>query len=98
MHPALSFQFERTAQEYMRWSRIPEDERSAAPAWWWGPALALRDAAEPLPDAWCELLTLPPGASSQAAAALLLNALHDQTSPTWPDEFPHRYRPPSHPS
>lgn len=102
MHPALAFQFERAAHEYARWLAVPPDDRSAAPAWWWGPALAMRNLSEPLPQAlpqaWCDLLKLPPGASCRTAGELLLDALQQQTSPTWPDEFPLRYRPPVAPT
>ena len=49
MHPAAVLQFERMIGEYSAWRAIPEAERSPAPAWWWGPAIALRAASEPLP-------------------------------------------------
>jgi hypothetical protein len=94
MHPALVFQFERAVHEYARWLAVPADDRSAAPAWWWGPALAMRDLPETLPQMWCDLLKLPARASCRTAGELLLGVLQSQTSPTWPDEFPHRYQPP----
>ena len=43
MHPAAVLQFERMIDEYARWRAVPEKERSPAPAWWWGPAMELRD-------------------------------------------------------
>ena len=96
MHPALAFQFARAADEYARWRAVATDDRSPAPAWWWGPALALRESSgpQPAPAPWCALLALPVGATCRAAADLLLDALQPQTSPTWPDEFPLKYRPP----
>ena len=45
MHPAARLQFERMIGEYARWRAVPEKERSPAPAWWWGPAMELRNYA-----------------------------------------------------
>ena len=44
MHQAASLQFERMMDEFVLWHAVPEDERSPAPAWWWGPAMAVFDA------------------------------------------------------
>ena len=49
MNPAAVLQFERMIGEYARWRAVPEKERSPAPAWWWGPAMELRNMAQPLP-------------------------------------------------
>ena len=46
MNPAAVLQFERMIGEYARWRAVPEKERSPAPAWWWGPAMELRNMAE----------------------------------------------------
>ena len=59
MHPAARLQFERMIGEYARWRAVPEKERSPAPAWWWGPAMELRNAPQPLPAEWCAELGLP---------------------------------------
>ena len=48
MHQAANLQFERIVDEFVRWRAIKEDERSPAPAWWWGPAF---EAAEYRSDA-----------------------------------------------
>ena len=47
MHPAARLQFERMIGEYARWRAVPEKERSPAPAWWWGPAMELRNMRSP---------------------------------------------------
>ncbi|MET0721535.1 MAG: hypothetical protein ABWY64_11955 [Tardiphaga sp.] len=93
IHPSVKFQFGRAAQEYARWLGVPEPDRSPAPAWWWSPAIAVREAHEPMPHDWSHMLGLPNGASYADAAQTLLRALADQTSPPWPEEFPRRYRP-----
>ena len=38
MHQAADVQFERAVDEFVRWRAVVEDDRSPAPAWWWGPA------------------------------------------------------------
>src|SRR6202035_413821 len=38
MHPAANVQFDRVVREFARWRAVPQDQRSQAPAWWWGPA------------------------------------------------------------
>ena len=63
MHPAAKLQFERMIGEFARWRAVPEDERSPAPAWWWGPAMELRAEREILPAEWRALLGLPEGAT-----------------------------------
>lgn len=93
IEPADRFQFGRVVQEYARWLAVDDDDRSPAPAWWWGPALAVRSAREAMPDGLPQLLRLAPGASYADAAAMLLDAIAEQTSLPWPDEFPHRFKP-----
>jgi hypothetical protein len=88
MHPAAQLQFERLVGEYARWRAVPEAERSPAPAWWWGPAIELRNAPESLPAEWCAELSLPSHATYAAAAELLLKAFAGQTSLPWPYDFP----------
>ena len=61
MHQAASLQFERVMNELVLWHAVPEDERSPAPAWWWGPAIAVFDADEPMRHAWCCELGLGDG-------------------------------------
>ena len=65
MHPAARLQFERVIDEYAKWRAIAESERPPAPAWWWGPSLAVRELADKLPPAWCARLGLPDGAVEQ---------------------------------
>src|SRR5258705_396073 len=86
MHPAARLQFERMIGEYARWRAVPEKERSPAPAWWWGPAMELRNAPHPLPAEWCAALGLPNQATYAAAAEIFLKALAEQTSMAWPSE------------
>lgn len=95
IHPAARFQFGRVIDEYARWRAVAEADRSPAPAWWWGPAIAIRDAQETMPEDWPQRLDLPPGASYADGAAVLLTSLAEQTSLPWPDEFPHKFKPTS---
>ena len=88
MHPAAALQFERMIDEYARWRAVPEKERSPAPSWWWGPAMELRNMAEPLPAKWHVQLRLPAGATYAAGAEIFLKAFAGQTSAPWPYDFP----------
>ena len=90
MHRTANVQFERAVDEFVRWRAVPENERSPAPAWWWGPAFEVRDAPQPMPAEWCAKLELPEGATYAAGAAIFLNALAGQTSLPWPGEFPRK--------
>ncbi|ULK95472.1 hypothetical protein [Bradyrhizobium sp. I71] len=90
MHQAASLQFERVVNEFARWLAVPEDERSPAPAWWWGPAIAVRDAHQPMPGAWSRTLGLGDGSTFADGACLLLALFEDQTSLPWPDDFPRK--------
>jgi hypothetical protein len=88
MHQVASVQFERAVDEYVRWRAVPENERSPAPAWWWGPAFELRGERQPMPPKWCSSLDLPDGASFADGAGIFLASLAGQTSLPWPDNFP----------
>jgi hypothetical protein len=88
MDQATHFQFERTVQEYAAWRAVPEDERSPAAAWWWGPALQTLDDQQPLPPAYTKALELPEGASYADAAAKLIDAIAVQAFLPWPNNFP----------
>jgi hypothetical protein len=90
MHQAASLQFERVMDELVLWHAVPEDERSPAPAWWWGPAMAVCDAQEPMRHAWCCELGLGDGSSFAEGTHALLTLFAEQTSPTWPDDFPRK--------
>ena len=90
MHQAASLQFERVMDELVLWHAVPEDERSPAPAWWWGPAMAVCDAQEPMRHAWCCELGLSDGSSFAEGTYALLTLFAEQTSPTWPDDFPRK--------
>jgi len=90
MHPAARLQFERMIGEYARWRAVPEQERSPAPAWWWGPAVELRSASQALPAEWCAELGLPDHATYAAGAEILLKAFAGQTSLPWPYDFPRK--------
>ncbi|GKQ54539.1 hypothetical protein [Bradyrhizobium sp. Ce-3] len=87
MHPAAKLQFARIADEFARWRAIPEAERPPAPAWWWGPAFEMRDAAELLPSALSRQLRLPDGASFAEGTRVLRRTLAGQTTPPWPYDF-----------
>ena len=90
MHPAARLQLERMVGEYARWRGVAEKERSPAPAWWWGQAIELRHALQPLPTEWCATLGLPEHSTCRAAAEIFLGAFKQQTSLPWPDDFPRR--------
>jgi hypothetical protein len=75
MHPAANVQFERAVREFAQWRAVPEQERSQAPAWWWGPAFEVLGVREPMPADWCARLELPMGASyADGAEVFLKNA------------------------
>jgi hypothetical protein len=88
VHQAANVQFGRAVDEYVRWRAVPENERSPAPAWWWGPAFELLDVRQPMPAEWRANLELPDGACLADGAAIFLNSLAGQTSLPWPDNFP----------
>jgi hypothetical protein len=88
MHQAANVQFERAVLEFVRWRAVPEQTRSAAPAWWWGTAFELRDVRQRMPDAWCASLELPDGATYADGAEVFLKCLGDQTSLPWSGDFP----------
>ena len=90
MHQAASVQFERAVHEFVRWRAVPEQERSPAPGWWWGPAFEIRGVRQSMPAKWCSSLMLPDGSSFATGAELFLQSLADQTSLPWPDEFPRK--------
>ena len=90
MHPAARLQFERSIEEYARWQAVPEAERSLAPAWWWGPAIELRQAAQSLPAECCARLGLPDQATYAAGAEVFLRAFEGQTALPWPHDFPRK--------
>ena len=94
MHQATALQFERIAEEFALWRRVTEDERSAAPAWWWGPAMDALDEAAVMPAKLCSSFELPPGSSYGGGAEVLMKALAEQTSLPWPDEFPRKLKQP----
>jgi len=88
MHPAANVQFERAVREFARWRAVPEQDRSAAPAWWWGPALELLGVQQPMPADWCARLELPNGSMLADGAEVFLKCLADQKSLPWPGDFP----------
>jgi hypothetical protein len=88
MHQAANVQFERVVDEFARWRAVPQQDRSQAPAWWWGPAFETRGVRQPMPAEWCVRLELPDNSSFGDGAQVLLDALAGQTSLPWPDDFP----------
>jgi hypothetical protein len=90
MHSAAKFQFERAVREFSQWRAVPEAERSPAPAWWWQPAFEVATHQEQMPRIWCHRLELPLSSTYAAGAAVLMATLADQTTLTWPDEFPRK--------
>jgi hypothetical protein len=92
MHQAANLQFERAVREFVRWRAVPEQDRSRAPAWWWGPAFEVSDVRQPMPADWCVHLELPVGSSFADGAEVFLTSLAGQTSLPWPHDFPGTHR------
>jgi hypothetical protein len=92
MHQAKLIEFDRLAQEIAAWRAIPKDDRSPAPCWWWGPALALRHAHDAMSPEDCRRFGLPPGASFADAGDKVMAFLAAQRSLSRPGEFPRRRR------
>ena len=90
MHPAARLQFERVIGEFVRWRQVSERERSPAPAWWWGPAIELRDFPGALPIEWCAALGLPDNSTCTAGADVFLKAMAGETLVPWPYDFPRK--------
>jgi hypothetical protein len=90
MHPAAKFQFERAVREFSQWCAVPADERSPAPAWWWQPAFEVAGQQEEMSPLSCDRLELPLSSTYAAGAAVLMATLADQTTLTWPDDFPRK--------
>ncbi|HEY3792756.1 MAG TPA: hypothetical protein VGM09_13055 [Bradyrhizobium sp.] len=90
MHQATNPAFERIVRGFAEWRAVPEDERSPAPPWWWGPAFEARDLQQPMPVAWCSSLELPDGSTFAAGANMLLASLAGQTSLPWAGDFPRK--------
>ena len=90
MHRAANVQFERAVDEFVRWRAVPEDERSPAPAWWWGPAFEVLGVQQPMPADWCASLELADSATYADGAEIFLKYLADQTSLPWPGDFPRK--------
>ena len=88
MHQAANVPFERIVGEFARWRAVPEQDRSPAPAWWWGPALEVLGARQPMPAAWCACMELPDGSTFTTGAEVFLKSLAGQTSLPWPGGFP----------
>jgi hypothetical protein len=90
MNLAAKLQFERIVDEFSRWRSVAEDERSPAPAWWWGPAFSVRGLRQPMPAGWCASLELPDSASYADGAEIFLKFLAEQTSLPWSGNFPYK--------
>jgi hypothetical protein len=92
MQQAPKDQFERSVGEFVRWRAVAEENRSPAPAWWWGPAFEMIGVGQPMPAEWCSSLELPSGSSFAAGAQMFLDCLAGQTKLPWPDDFPGKAR------
>jgi hypothetical protein len=77
-------------REFAQWRAVPADERSPAPAWWWQPAFEVVAQQEEMPPLCSIRLELPLSSTYADGAAVLIATLADQTSLTWPDEFPRK--------
>jgi hypothetical protein len=90
MHQAANVQFERAVREFARWRAVPEQERSPAPAWWWGPAFEVLRVEQPMPADWCARLELPDRSTYADGAEVFLKHLAGQISLPAPDGFPRK--------
>jgi len=90
MHQTANVQFERAVDEFVQWRAVPEDERSPAPAWWWGPAFEVLGVQQPMPADFCASLELADSATYADGAEIFLKYLADQTSLPWPGDFPRK--------
>ena len=90
MHQASHLQFNRIVDEFVRWRAIPEEERSPAPAWWWGPAFELSGVQNALPNEMRAKLGISGEASYADGARVFLKSFAGQTYLPWPDDFPRR--------
>ena len=92
MYQPANLSFERVVHEFARWRAVPQQQRSPAPAWWWGPAFEMHGVRQPMPTAWCSSLELPDGSPIATGAELLLASLGDQTLLPWTGDFPFNAR------
>ena len=97
MDHAVNLQFERIVDEYAKWRAIPEQDRSPAPGWWWGPAFEALGGDQAMPAECCAKLELPEGTTYADGATIFLRALADQKFLPWPGDFPGKARH-SHPA
>jgi hypothetical protein len=88
MDHAVNLQFERIVDEYAKWRAIPEQDRSPAPGWWWGPAFEALGVDQPMPVEWCASLELPDSATCADGAMIFLGSLAEQKFLAWPGDFP----------
>ena len=93
MHQSANLPFERIVHEFARWRAIPEEDRSPAPSWWWGPAFEAFGQPQPMPAEWCANLELPQGSTIAAGAKLVLGSFADQTLLPWLGDFPRKSKP-----
>jgi hypothetical protein len=93
MHPATIYNFERVVREFERWRTIESEQRSEAPAWWWGPALAVLQESQPMPAEWARTLGLPDHSSYASGAHQLMGLMSEQTALPWPEDFPRKFVP-----
>ena len=91
MLEALKIQFERAVKEYASWRAVPDNERSDAPAWWWGTAMDALGQQTAMPTEWCAILGVPAGASFAKGASVLMAPIVRQTRSPWPSEFPRKF-------
>jgi hypothetical protein len=93
MNQMADLSLERIVHEFARWRAVPEHERSAAPAWWWGPAFEALGRRQQMPAEWCASLGLPDGSVVAAGAGAILASLGEQTLLPWTGHFPYKFGP-----
>ena len=91
MHPAAKLQFERAVRDSHNGARSPKTSDRRRPGGGGGsPAFEVAAQQEEMPPLWCHRLELPLSSTYAAGAAALMATLADQTTLTWPDEFPRK--------
>jgi hypothetical protein len=90
LHPSDALNFARLAAQFAQWQAVREDERSDAPGWWWGSALAARQSTTPLPDHLRPTFATDRPLTYSDGAALVLQQLTAQQMLAWPLDFPRK--------
>jgi hypothetical protein len=90
LHPSDALNFARLAREFKEWRAVSAEERSDAPGWWWGSAMAVRHSATPLPEDLCMAFAADRPLTYSDGAELVRYELRVQEMLAWPVDFPRK--------